>query len=1047
MKVRACLLGLMAGSILAVTIVPAAQAQDSHAHDAQGAEGHRFDLPAEALSDALVQAAGAAHVTLAFSPDLVAGKRSPALHGVFPVAKAFDLLLAGTGLTVTVTHRGSYIIEGAAEPAARAGAVIVARTRETVTQTVIVHSFRASVIQSLAVRRAYSGGLESIAAEDIAKFPDNNVAEAIERVAGVAISRDQGEGRSITVRGLGPEFTGIEINNISAQAATGGPGQGINRGRGFDFNVFPSELFSRIDVRKTSEADQPEGSLGATVILYTPHPFDHPGLRLAASAQTTYNDQSEKTGRRGGFFISDTFDHNRFGALLSVAWSDTPLDIQGVNSGDWNQGTANGGFCRPTTGTGGLCDVPAADLGAALAAYDLANRSTTYHPQFYRYTELTGQVDRIGADLSLQWRPSEQTTISLDGLYSRFKTRREDHFLEAIGFSRGASQGGKPEIVPRSVALDGNGVMTYGLFDNVDVRSELAVNDFETDFSQVSLLVKHKINDKLMVEATLGGSRSAFDNADNLTVQMDRFNVDGYAFDTRTTGRDRPAITYGFDVTDPANWYFGPRVTQPGGTGPSGPEIRLRPNYVYDDNHVLLARLTYDPSAHYRLTAGIQARRYANRDVSYRFDEGEADFPAPGVPLSQLTRTFCGLGTVAPPAGTPRCWLEPDVDAFARAYDLFADTGKTALSATNPAARGLNQAVTEDEFAAFGKIWFRQSLFGRPIRGDIGLRAVETRQAVDFYANVPTAADPGGYALTSTERTYADLLPSLNIVYESTKTSLWRLSAAQVMARPPLEYLNGASTVTVNGGLRTVMTGNPNLAPYRATTLDLSYEWYRTPGGIAAIGLFYKNISSYIQVQSHIAPYATTGLPAALLANTGAAPGDDFAISTVANTHGGPLDGVELNYQAPLRFLPGRWSKLGVLLNYTYVLSRITYPTTSASGPTTIRADLMDLSRSSYNATLYYDGGKFQARVSTNYRDKYLTAIPGQFNADASGVNAAQFWDGSMSYKVTPHLAVTFEAQNLTNEKSETWDNRTIRLVDDMTRSGRSFALGVRYTY
>lgn len=1026
----------MAGSILGVTIVVPAQAQAVH----------HFDLPAQSLSDALVALAAEAHVTLAFSPNLVAGKRVAGLHGDFQTAGAFDILLKGTGLTVAVTRRGSYVIEGPPEPVT-ADVPLMRPRRDEVTQTIVVRTFRASVVQSLAVRRSYSGGLESIAAEDIAKFPDNNVAEAIERVAGIAISRDQGEGRSITVRGLGPDFTDIEINGISAQAATSGPGQGTNRGRGFDFNVFPSELFSRIDVRKTSEADQPEGALGATVILYTPHPFDHPGLRLAASAQKTYNDQSQKTGRRGGFFVSDTFGQNRFGALLSVAWSDTPLDIQGVNSGGWNQGTSNGGFCRPASSTGGLCDVPAADLGASLAAYNLANQPTTYHPQFYRYAELTGQVDRIGADASLQWRPDDRTTISLDGLYSRFRTRRADHFLEAIGFSRGASQGGKPEIVPRSVVLDGNGTMTYGLFDNVDIRSEQSVNDFETDFSQVSLLFKHKFNNKLAFEATAGKSRSAFDNADNLTVQMDRFNVDGYAFDTRTTGRDRPAITYGFDVTDPANWYFGPRVTQPGGTGPSGPEIRLRPNFVYDGNDVLQAKLTYDPNAHYRVNVGIQARRYANRDISYRFDEGETDFPVPSLPLSQLTRDFCGLGTVSPPSGTPRCWLEPDVDAFAKAYDLFSDTGKAALSTTNAAARGLNQAVTEDEFAAYGKIWFRQSLFDRPIRGDIGLRAVETRQNVSYYTNLPTPADPDGFILTTSERTYSDLLPSLNIVFESTKTSLWRFSAAQVMARPPLEYLDGASTVTVNGGQRSVMTGNPDLKPYRATTLDLSYEWYRTPGGIASVGLFYKNISTYIQVLSHIAPYATTGLPAALLANTGAAPGDDFAISTVANRRGGPLDGVELNYQAPLRFLPGRWSKLGVLVNYTYVLSRITYPTTSATGPTTIRADLIDLSRASYNATLYYDGGQFQARLSTNYRDKYLTAIPGAFNADAGGVNAAQFWDGSISYRVTPHLAITFDAQNLTNEKSETWDNRTTRLVDDATQSGRSFAAGLRYTY
>ncbi len=1034
MTVRALLFGLIAG--LALTAVPA--------RAANAPAKYSFNLPDQPLADALTTVGAAAHVTVAFSPSLVAGKRAEALRGDYPVATALALLTADTDLEVVVTGGGSYIIQRHGTP------LVVAPDRpraEGPTQTVIVRGYRASLVQSLSVRRAYSGGIESVVAEDIAKFPDNNVAEAIQRVAGVAISRDQGEGRTITVRGLGPEFTGIEINNISAHASTDGPSQGTNRGRGFDFNIFPSELFSRIDVRKTSEADQPDGSLGATVILYTPHPFDKRGLRLALSQQVTYNDQSERTGRRGAFFFSNTFDQNRFGALFSLAWSTTPLDIEGVNSGGWNQGTANGGFCRPTAGTGGLCDVPAADLDASLAAYNLANQATTYHPQFYRYTDLTGTVDRLGADGSLQWKIDERTTLSLDGLYSRFRTRRTDHFLEAIGFSRGASQGGKPEIVPRDVQLDASGTMTYGLFDNVDVRSEVGVDDFETDFSQVSLMLKHKFSDKLFFEVTAGGSRSAFSNYEDMLVQIDRFNVDGYAFDTRTTGRDRPAIDYGFDVTDPANWYFGPRLTQPGGTGASGPEIRLRPNFIYNDTDSLIAKVTYDPSSHYRLVAGLQAQRYSNRDVSYRFDDGEYDFPVPSVPLSQLTRTFCGLGAVSPPAGTPRCWLEPDADAFIKAYDLFADSGRTALSTTNAAARGLNQSVTETDLAAYAKLWFKQIVFGRPLRGDFGLRAVQTRQEVLYYDNVSTAVDPSGYRLASAARTYADLLPSFNLVWEASDRSLWRFGAAQVMSRPPLEDLDGATSVTVNGGRRSVSTGNPNLEPYRATTVDLSYEWYHSPGGIAAVGLFYKHISTYIQTLTHIAPYATTGLPDTLLANTGVAPTDDFAISTVVNTKGGPLGGIELNYQAQFRFLPGIWSKFGVLVNYTYVASGITYRTTTATGPATVKADLVDLSRNSYNATVYYDDGRFQARLSTNYRDQYLTAVPGPFNADASGVRPAQFWDCSASYKVTPHLALTFEGQNLTNERSESWDGTVAQLVEDTHVSGRSFALGLRYTF
>jgi TonB-dependent receptor len=1040
MKARGVFIGM--STVLAVTWLAASPAGAQAVAD--------LNLPAEPLADSLTALGAVAHVNIVFAPEAVAGKHAPALKGRFSAPAALDQLLKGSGLNVSATGGGSYVITLTIAPKPDVLKPFTAAETAPLDPppeppTVVVTGYRLSLARSLANRRAYSGGLESIVAEDIAKFPDSNVAEAIQRVAGVAISRDQGEGRTVTVRGLGAEFTRVEINGVGAQAVTDGPTQGVNKGRGFDFNIFPSELFSRVDVKKTSGADQPEGSLGATVNLITPHPFDHKGVNLALAVQATYNDLVGKPGRRAAFLFSNTFGQDRFGILFSAAYARTPLDIQGVNSGGWNQGTANGGYCRPTAGTGGICDVPVGDLGASLAAYDLASRAATYAPQFYRYTELIGSVDRFGATASFQWRPSDRTSLLVDVLYSRYSTRRTDHFLEAIGFSRGASQGGKPEIVPRRVVLDTTGTMIYGQFDNVDVRSEQGVDNFTTDFHHVTLVLKHRFSDRIFAEFTAGSSRSAFDDFDELTVQIDRLNVDGYAFDTRATGRQRPVISYGFDLTDPRNWYFGPRVTLPGGTGATGPEIRLRPNYIYNDSDAVQAKVTYDPSTRYRLSFGVQAKHYAYRNIAYRFDQGEADFPAPALPLKDLTRVFCG--GITPPSGTPACWLEPDIGAFVMAYGLFDNAGRTSLSTTNTAARGFNQAVIENDVSAFGKVWFNTILWGRPLRGDVGVRRIETHQNAVFYTNVPGSADPKGYVLTSVSRSYGDTLPSFNIVFETDAHSLLRFSAARVMARPPLQYLAAATNVTVDGRNRLVTTGNPNLKPYRATTFDASYELYPDAGGIFSVGLFYKDISTYVQSLTRIAPYSTTGLPASLLTNTGAAQTDDFSISTVVNTPGGPLSGVELGYQQPLKFLPGIWSKFGLIWNYTFVTSRIRYETNAALGPITVVADLLNLSRNSYNATVYYDDGRFQARLSTNYRDKYLTKVPGAYNADAGGIDPATYWDCSLSYRVRPGLSLTLEGLNLTDQKSVSWDNTATRLVGDTRQSGRQIFLGVRYTY
>lgn len=158
----------------------------------------------------------------------------------------------------------------------------------TALDEIVVTGFRGSLARALDLKRRSNSVVDSIVAEDIAKFPDNNLAESLARVPGVTITRVGGEGQSISVRGLGPDFTRVRINGIEAQATTGS-----NRGRGFDFNVFASELFSQLDVRKTPTASVEEGSLGATVDLHTGRPFNSPGAVLAVSAQGGFNDLSE----------------------------------------------------------------------------------------------------------------------------------------------------------------------------------------------------------------------------------------------------------------------------------------------------------------------------------------------------------------------------------------------------------------------------------------------------------------------------------------------------------------------------------------------------------------------------------------------------------------------------------------------------------------------------------------------------------------------------------------------------------------------------------
>src|SRR4051812_42285230 len=211
--------------------------------------------------------------------------------------------------------------------AQQAPATAAASAGESAIDEVVVSGYRRSLEASLDIKKDAIGAVDAIVAEDIAKFPDLNLAESIQRIPGVSIARDAGEGRQVTVRGLGPQFTRVRVNGMEAMSANGGTDAagGTNRDRSFDFNTFASELFNAITVRKTASADIEEGSLGATVDLRAARPFDFQGFQFASSIQGSYNDIEDKIDPRAALLVSDRFFDGKFGALLSAAYSGRKL--------------------------------------------------------------------------------------------------------------------------------------------------------------------------------------------------------------------------------------------------------------------------------------------------------------------------------------------------------------------------------------------------------------------------------------------------------------------------------------------------------------------------------------------------------------------------------------------------------------------------------------------------------------------------------------------------------------------------------------------------
>jgi len=956
---------------------------------------------------------------------------------------------------------------------------------------VVVTGFRASLNAGLDAKRRETSMVDVIVAEDIADFPDLNLAESIQRVPGVAIDRDAGEGRSITVRGLGADFTRTRINGMEAQATAGGTDSsgGANRGRGFDFNVFASELFNSITVRKTAAAETEEGSLGATVDLQATRPFDYDGFTAAASAQLGYNDLSEEYNPRYAFLLSDRFGpDDQFGALVSLAYSERDLLEEGFSSVRWAPAAApgstnSGGFCSPqdldlNPTTPGVQGNPSTGNGASLtncatnvarpantpenvAAFNTANQANVFIPRLPRYGRLTHSQQRLGVTGAFQWRPADTTTLSLDVLYSKLDATRQEDFLEALSFSRNAAAGGQTQIGVRQAVVENN-MLVYGVFDNVDIRSESRYDVLKTEYTQISTSAEHEFSDTLRGRFYYGRAESNFENPIQTTVTLDRQNTQGYSFDFRGN-MEAPLISYGFDVTNPANWAWrGANLGTTVGALPRS-EIRLRPNGVDTLFTSTQADFEWDGQDWITIKGGINYKTYDSDSYeSRRADELLVPALPGGTTVADISTLLTGFGGGLLPTGGDTSWLRPDLNAIASLFNIYCncDTGVPGgdfrlTGVTNGNARGGNRSIHEEDLAFYLQADFDTEIFDMPFRGNFGVRQVNTVLEATGYSST------GGGTLVSGENEYSDTLPSLNLVLQPFRELYLRFGAAKVMARPQIgnnlagtNYLVPTTSLST-GPNYTATIGNVKLEPFRADTLDFSIEWYFGRESLLSFAYFYKDIDTYIQIIRQDLPYTdlTALNPSAFAPGlcTGACtPSQIFQLTAAVNTDGGPLKGFEISYQQPLTFLPGPLENLGVQLNYTHVESTINYCDTTVNTLCTsfIPAELVNLSPESWNATVYYEDDKFSARVSAAYRDGYLQNVPGRNGNAQEGKMDTFNLDASASYQLTDQVELTLEALNLTDEANHQWvgdDNRTSTSVYHHT--GRQYYVGARYRF
>lgn len=701
-------------------------------------------------------------------------------------------------------------------------------------ETIEVTGFRGSLFRSQDIKRNATGSQDSIMAEDIADFPDLNLAESLQRVSGVTITRDNGEGRQIALRGLGADFTRTQLNGMEALATNASilDSRGsVSRTRSFDFNIFASELFNQIDIYKSSEAKLDEGGIAGTINLRTPKPFDYDGFKGAVSAKMAYNDVSEESNPRIAALFSNTWD--TFGATVSIAHSTSDSVEFGHRNWQW-EGYANDSFGP---------NISAADqarLTDGSLAYPVANTISS----------VSNSQTRTGVTTALQWRPSDDVSLTADILFGKLESDAREYNAATRGYS---------EL--NDFAVEGTSIV-YADFLSADIRNESKFNQSTTEFHQVLLEADIVINDDLNMVASIGSSKSEFDAPIHDKVYLiaadHRFSFDY---------RDSPAgnNTYDFDIADPSAYKLHRADTREDFLSNEFVTGKVDFNYSIDDTSSLMFGLQLK---------NYESDGYERRQTLRNLEESGIAYTA-------------GAFDIASTAPFAVADVQASMDNIVAAGLNARNTDRRFTRDLTPLdnIEGSAYSVEEDTIAAYVQYDFEIE----NIRANVGMRYVTTD--VTSVGEVLNA--DGNFTPVDVSSDYAEFLPSLNVAIDLNDDVVFRFSANRNLSRPSLGDLRASANINYAGG--TIQQGNPDLKPFIADSFEGAIEYYFGDINYISFGIFSKDMASFVVTESTSVPFTETGLPANLLPPGDE--GRDFIITKPVNGAGADLQGAELAMQ------------------------------------------------------------------------------------------------------------------------------------------------------
>ncbi len=903
---------------------------------------------------------------------------------------------------------------------------------------IVVTGIAASLNRSIDTKRKSLLVSDSIAAEDLGKFPDNNIADSLQRVPGVAIDRAGGEGRFVSIRGLGSDFTSVLINGRSAASE--------NEDRAFSFDTLASELIRTVDVFKTSNPGLKEGGLGGTVNIVTARPFNFDGLHVAGSVKGVYEKNSEDTSPQGSLIVSNTFNDKKLGVLASLTYQKRSsakytVDNEHIVDTDYESFL---NFTNPSQGWAG---------GYAYSGDGL--EENTYRIQSL-YSGVTYETrKRVGGNLVVQLQAADNLVLTADVIHSKYDTSDSEYWTGSYMWAPTLSSINKVD------SHNYYSVINHGYDAGYNITGyahALTTTERPTSSTIGGLNAVWNITDNLEMTADLSASSALLDNRGlNHMYILEFLDRPGYIM-TSTNGI--PSLTY----ADPAaitpvmggkNMQdLRMRISSDDGTYTDAHNKEGKVDFVWNPTDTIVNTVKFganytvaEKATEFWQTPSLIRRMYHGLATGEVIDYNSivTGVIHPGNVFGGLNGDVYKIDPVA-----YRKWATDiaNVDARTKANTPAGIASKEAFLANHSsydAVKSNDSYKIEEDVSSFYLEAIKETeLYDMPLTVSGGVRYTSTDLTSSGTTQVLTGleretADPGkppspwllqnfadaaGTAV-AIDHSYDNWLPSLSGKLSVTDEFIVRAAASQTLTRPTLSALApyisyGTTTVST----RTARGNNPDLLPFVSTNLDLSFEYYYGESNLVALALYKKNVKNFIVSKSLPETFENINVedPAWKV----------FQVTRPHNGESAMVKGAEINWTHVFQ------NGYGLSANYTFVTSDANLKSLGST-ETFAMPGISDTG----NLTAFYDHNGLEVRVAYNYRTANLGRIFNGPSNEPVNYDAYGAVDISTSYKISDNLSVFLEGSNVLNEtvhKYGRYKNQFIGFED----TGALYTFGIR---